>query len=220
MTQKTIIDVLIGKSYSGKTTEMQKILKIEQARSQHLVQRLMTTTTRPKRDEDQNHPNYHFMNNDKFKELEQTRPEYIIAKRTYQVFQNNEQKEWSYFINRNDLIHDLNQTKHLLLIIDWQGYKDLYDAIQQDSLLKNRIKLRGWYLNIPLKERLHRLTDPKSPRANDDPQEALRRLYYDEFVDFKELDDIIKNNQENEYHLQSFNTNLDFEMAYSQAIKE
>lgn len=206
----TTIDVIIGKSLSGKTTAMRQILNNcrQLGISAQTVSKLITSTTRPARQEDRGKHNYNFLSSI---DLSKTPTKNIIALRTYQVVYQNQLTNWTYFINRQDLIRDKNKFKHLLLIIDWQGFKDLKSAIESDIQLKQTYKIQGWYLNIPLKQRLMRLTNPKSPRFNDDSKEALRRLYDDEFNAFNELENP-KNIEK--YQLKVFSTDQDFITEY------
>ena len=61
-----------------------------------------------------------------------------------------------------------------------------------------------------------RLTNPKSPRFNDDSKEALRRLYDDEFNAFNELENP-KNIEK--YQLKVFSTDQDFITEYLKQFK-
>lgn len=214
---KTTIDVIIGKSLSGKTTGLKEILttiKIINEVNPNSVKitRLKTTTTRPKRKEDKINPQYYFIDK---QTLQNSNLDNIIAERTYDVIQNNQPTQWSYFIDRQKLINDINKYQRVLLILDWKGFNDLHTAISADHLLNQHYQIQGWYLNIPLKIRLQRLTDINSPRHSDDPKESLRRLYYDEFVDFKDLDQDIKKHQTID-HLKVFNNNNDFIKYYTE----
>ena len=80
--------------------------------------------------------------------------------------------------------------QHLLLIIDWQGYLDLMIAVSHDRELSQKFDVNGFYINAPLQTRLFRMTN--SSRSVDDPAEMLRRVYYDEFIDFKQLDYLVQ----------------------------
>lgn len=212
----TTIDIIIGKSLSGKTTAMRQILNNcrQLGISAQTVSKLITSTTRPPRQEDRGKHNYNFLNN---ADLNKTPAKNIIAPRTYQVVYQNQLTNWTYFINRQDLIRDQNKFKHLLLIIDWQGFKDLKSAIKNDAQLKQAYKIQGWYLDIPLKQRLMRLTNPKSPRFNDDSKETLRRLYDDEFNAFNELENP-KNIEK--YQLKVFSTDQDFITEYLKQFEQ
>lgn len=182
---KTTIDVIIGKSLSGKSYAVREILSRCNDRS--IVQKLITRTTRPMRTEDQSDQTYHFWNNRQYIITLEKSPEDIIAPREYQVQFDHEQATWRYFINRQNLLAVDPSVKHLLLIIDWQGYLDLIAVINNDPELSEKFDLRGYYINAPLRTRLSRMVS--SSRADDDPAEMLRRVYYDEFIDFKSLDE-------------------------------
>lgn len=181
---KTKIDVIIGKSLSGKSYTVRQILK--QCADKRAVQRLITCTTRPMRVEDQADQTYHFWSNRQLMTTLDKTPTDIIAPREYHVQQGHEQLVWRYFVNRLDLLAVPDYVQHLLLVIDWQGYLDLMIAISHDRELSQKFDVNGFYINAPLQTRLFRMTN--SSRSVDDPAEMLRRVYYDEFIDFKQLD--------------------------------
>lgn len=185
---KIKIDVVIGKSLSGKSYAVQQILK--QCVDDRAVQRLITCTTRPMRVEDQPDLTYHFWSNRQLMTTLDQSPADIIAPREYQVQHGHEQSVWRYFVNRQDLLAVPDHVQHLLLIIDWQGYLDLMIAVSHDRELSQKFDVNGFYVNAPLQTRLFRMTN--SSRSVDDPAEMLRRVYYDEFIDFKQLDYLVQ----------------------------
>lgn len=188
MVAKTKIDVIIGKSLSGKSYAVRQILR--QYADRHAVRRLITCTTRPMRIEDQPDQTYHFWDNRRLMITLDKTPADIIAPREYQVRQGHEQVVWRYFVNRQDLLAVPDHVCHLLLIIDWQGYLDLMIAVSHDRELNQKFDVNGFYINAPLQTRLFRMTN--SSRSADDPAEMLRRVYYDEFIDFKQLDYLVQ----------------------------
>lgn len=213
------IDVLIGKSLSGKSFVMRQILSANQAKSK--VHKLITCTTRPMRDEDQADLTYHFWSNRDYLDMLDKSPERIIAPRSYTVQQNQQQTEWHYFIDRNDLLAlaEDNATDRILLIIDWQGYLDLTAVIANDYLLHQEFQLHGYYLNTNLKTRLARMVN--SPRSVDDQHEMLRRVYYDEFIDFKSLDQLAQASTQQlkmQYHTAIYNSTDDLLTAYFKSL--
>lgn len=213
------IDVLIGKSLSGKSFVMKQILSANQAKSK--IHKLITCTTRPMRDEDQADLTYHFWSNRDYLDTLDTSPERIIAPRSYTVQQNQQQTEWHYFIDRNDLLElaEDDTTDRILLIIDWQGYLDLTAVIANDYLLHQGFQLYGYYLNTNLKTRLARMVN--SPRSVDDPHEMLRRVYYDEFIDFKPLDQLAQTSPQQlkmQYHTVIYNSTDDLLTAYFKSL--
>lgn len=211
------IDVLIGKSLSGKSFVMRQILSNNLAK----VQKLITCTTRPMRDEDQADLTYHFWSNRDYLDMLDTSPERIIAPRTYTVQQNQQQTEWHYFIDRNDLLALAadKSIDRILLIIDWQGYLDLTAVIANDYLLHQKFQLHGYYLNTNLKTRLARMVN--SPRSSEDPHEMLRRVYYDEFIDFKSLDQLAQTSPQQlkmQYHATVYASTDDLLKSYHDSL--
>lgn len=213
------IDVLIGKSLSGKSFVMRQILSADQVKSK--IHKMITCTTRPMRDEDQADLTYHFWSNRDYLDMLDKSPERIIAARSYTVQQNQQQTEWHYFIDRNDLLAlaKNDAADRILLIIDWQGYLDLTAVIANDYLLHQQFQLYGYYLNTNLKTRLARMVN--SPRSSEDPHEMLRRVYYDEFIDFKPLDQLAQTSPQQlkmQYHTAIYDSTDDLLTAYFKSL--
>lgn len=213
------IDVLIGKSLSGKSFVMRQILSADQVKSK--IHKMITCTTRPMRDEDQADLTYHFWSNRDYLDMLDKSPERIIAARSYTVQQNQQQTEWHYFIDRNDLLAlaKNDAADRILLIIDWQGYLDLTAVIANDYLLHQQFQLYGYYLNTNLKTRLARMVN--SPRSSEDPHEILRRVYYDEFIDFKSLDQLAQTSPQQlkmQYHTAIYDSTDDLLTAYFKSL--
>jgi guanylate kinase len=169
----------MGKTLSGKSTTLKSLKKIN-------VPSLITTTTRPKRTNEKNHVDYIFINDTEYQS--ELKLNNVIAPRKYNVVNN---QTWYYFLNKSTLTRAIaeSETNNVALIIDPVGYFELKDYLENqinDEKLK-QIKIKGWYLDVSLKERMSRYLS--SPRQNENPQEVLRRLYDDEFHAFKPLDD-------------------------------
>ena len=169
----------MGKTLSGKSTTINALTKLN-------VPSLITTTTRPKRINEKNHIDYIFINDTTYQN--ELKSKNVIAPRKYNVINN---QTWYYFLNKSTLLKAINEskTKNVALILDPTGYFELKDYLENqtdDPRLKN-LKIKGWYLDVPLKERLSRYLS--SIRQNENPQEILRRLYDDEFHAFNSIND-------------------------------
>lgn len=166
------IYIIIGKSLSGKTTLLNKVIK----NHTNTVTQLVTTTTRPKREEETG-KEYHFIKQNEYN------PEKAIAPRVYKVA-NQKEDYWTYFLSTDELkaFEKSPQSQNAVMIIDYQGYLDLEKYIDRHT----ELSIQGIYLDVDLITRLNRYLSTE--RKNDDAKETLRRLYKDEFVDFKSLD--------------------------------
>lgn len=189
--------VLMGKSLSGKTYLEHKLA------NNNIIDPIITSTTRPKRNGEINGKTYYFVNNQEYQKA-LTNHE-ALAPREYHVAHH---ETWSYYLDKKNLIRLLMSAAYerpQLLILDLTGYLDLFNTIKQsnDPILK-KLHISGLYLNIPLKERLERYLT--TPRSHDDSQEFVRRLYDDEFHAFNNLD---KPEYCQKYQIKVVNNNLD-----------
>ena len=182
------IYVIIGKSLSGKTTLLNELIK----ERPNKIRQLVTTTTRPQRKEE-NGTEYHFISQDEYD------PERAIAPRVYKVT-NHAQEYWTYFLDAQELKNFENDSKYdtAIMIIDYQGYLDLEKYVDRHT----DIKIQGIYLDTDLITRLRRYLSTE--RQNDDAKETLRRLYKDEFTDFKSLDQLTPAQRLNDHKIHSF----------------
>lgn len=130
--------LLTGPSAAGKTSVAKKLLQ----RKSLDISRFITCTSRPKRQDEVNHRDYHFLTEDEFKK----------------AIKNKEMIEWSkvyghyYGSRKKDLEKALKGKKPVLLIIDIQGVKKIkklfptcciiYIDVPKKTLLK-RLKERG-----------------------------------------------------------------------------
>jgi guanylate kinase len=103
--------ILTGPSAAGKTTVAKKLLR----RKSLNLKKFITCTTRPKREGEVNHKDYHFLTEDAFKN----------------AIKNKEMFEWSkvyghyYGSRKKDLDKDLKGKKSIIMIVDVQGVKKL-----------------------------------------------------------------------------------------------
>lgn len=168
-----MIYVLLGPTCSGKTTALKKLIDAG-------YETLVTYTTRPKRINEVNGKDYHFISEQQYSHLDKLN--LLIAKNT---FKNAYGTEWHYAINRQDI--DLD--KDIVAITEPKGYRDLIRNFGKENVV-------GIYLKIDYETRLNRGLNRK-----DCVKELLRRLSADEevFRNFdKEVDHIITDHSLNE----------------------
>lgn len=161
------LNVIMGPTFSGKTTVLQKILS-----QNPQAHRIVTTTTRPPRLHEQNGCDYYFVNNrqallDHDQGLQ-------IAPRSYRVANN---EIWTYYLSAQNL---KNLAQINFLIIDYSGYLELEAYLAQHPELN--IQLHGYLLDTDLRVIFQRIAN--SSRQNENPKETLRRLYDDTFNAF------------------------------------
>lgn len=161
------LNVIMGPTFSGKTTVLQQLLS--QNPHNH---RIVTTTTRPPRLNEENGRDYYFVANRQAL-IDQTNG-LQIAPRSYRVANH---KVWTYYLSANSL-QNLAPTN--FLIIDYPGYLELEAYLAQHPELN--IQLHGYLLDTDLHEIFQRIAN--SARHNEDPKETLRRLYDDTFHAF------------------------------------
>lgn len=179
---KLNIHVIIGKSLSGKSTLLNQLQKL----GTHQVPKLITNTTRPKREHERNGHDYHFVTNTQYNQ--DIKQNIAIAPRAYNVAHH---QTWYYYLSQTELSKHLYDPKinHVALILDYQGSKDLKAYINKfnNTHINDNITVTIWYLDVDIKTRLTRYL--LGPRSNEDPKEVIRRLYDDEYHAFNDLDD-------------------------------
>lgn len=163
----TQINVIMGPTFSGKTTSLQEILKAHPE-----YHRVITTTTRPPRINEHNGQDYFFVTNRQA--LLDYDEKIQIAQRSYQVATN---ETWTYYLSAKSLQHLAPVN---FLIIDYKGYLELEAYILNHPDLD--INLHGYLLDTNLRVIFQRIAN--SSRHNEDPKETLRRLYDDTFNAF------------------------------------
>lgn len=161
------LNVIMGPTFSGKTTVLQKILS-----QNPQAHRIVTTTTRPPRLHEQNGRDYYFVTNrqallDHDQGLQ-------IAPRSYRVANN---EIWTYYLSAQNL---KNLAQINFLIIDYPGYLELEAYLARNPELN--IQLHGYLLDTDLRVIFQRIAN--SSRQNENPKETLRRLYDDTFNAF------------------------------------
>ena len=154
-----MIYVLLGATCSGKTTLLKQLTELG-------YKSIISYTTRPKRPNEVDGKDYHFITDDQYKEMAQK--EQLVAKN---YFLNAFGTFWFYGIN----IEDLNTNENLLVITEPKGYRDLIKKLGKE-------KVTGIYLKTGCQIRLAR-----GISRSDVLEELLRRLLADEY-DFKDFE--------------------------------
>ena len=161
--------VVIGKTASGKTMLRNKLVTMG-------FIPVVTTTTRPKRSGEIDGKDYHFVSDDKFKEL--IEDGYFMEYKTYNTLNG----VWYYGSPLNEI--EDSEDKNKIIILTPAGYRDF-------KLYYPNIKHKSIYLYSNLKTIKNRLNE------RNDPKESQRRIEAD-LTDFKgieeEVDKIFYNN--------------------------
>ena len=112
--------VLCGLSASGKDTILNMI--------DPLFERIISHTTRPKRQGEVDGVDYHFVDADDFIPM-YVRGE-IIEDRTYYTIENGESAVWYYGLHENEL---KKSASDYVVILDYQGLKQLIKKVDKDT---------------------------------------------------------------------------------------
>lgn len=160
---------ILGKTCSGKTTIVDELLK------NHGFSKIITYTTRPMRNGETNHKDYHFISDKEF--MSKIREDFFAEWKTYTT----KQGIWHYGVSLQDII---NSSDKSIVIITPEGFRDLRERFNfncfsiyidcSNNIIKDRLIKRG-----------------------DNNDEAARRLKADN-KDFKhvekDVDRIVYNN--------------------------
>lgn len=138
-----MIYILTGYTASGKTTYENMLLKELKD-----FNKIVSYTTRPIREEEEDGRDYFFVSKEVFKDLEES--DVFAAPRTYHTIEDGKSSEWSYGINK----FNIDLKKDYLLVLDANGTLDLIKAFGKkfvkiiylfcdDIELYNRAAFRG-----------------------------------------------------------------------------
>jgi len=158
---------LLGKTASGKTAIRKKLIE-------NGVKPNITYTSRPMREGETDHVDYHFLSDDEFQQK--------IDEGFFTEFKKYETKfgVWWY----GSVLTNRDHCKDEVIILTPEGYRDVKDKLDEDVL-----SIYIYANNATIKERLK--------RRGDDKVEAVRRFEHD-LIDFKgienEVDRIVYNN--------------------------
>lgn len=163
--------VLIGRTASGKTSISEKLMKVG-------FHKVITYTTRPKRDGEINDFTYHFISDEEFKK--KIDEDFFLEYKTYTVADGS---KWYYGSPKDEFYSDEDS----VIILTPDGYRDF---------MKFNIPHKSIYIYANLNTIRKRLIE-----RGDNKGEAERRVEHD-IIDFKgienEVDYIIYNNYDSD----------------------
>lgn len=138
---KTI--VLLGDTSAGKDTLMNMLLDIEELN----LNRVVSHTTRPKREGEVDGVTYHFVSNEKFR-LERVKKNFIET-RSYNTIHNGEEDTWHYGLHKDSISED----GKYIAILDGNGTIEFMDYVGRENVIPIYIKVDEHILRERLKQR-------------------------------------------------------------------
>lgn len=139
--------ILTGKSGCGKDTLQEELIRKEN------FKKLISTTTRPKREGEIEGREYYFVDKDKFFQLD--KEGFFIEHRSYKTLVNNKKDTWYYGLGKQLSKEDINSDMYIT-ILDLDGAKAARDYYGKDNctiayislddkIRENRASKRGGY---------------------------------------------------------------------------
>lgn len=152
--RKPKIILMLGKSASGKDTAIKYLTKIEG------ISPLVSYTTRPIRENEQDGIDYKFISDEQFLKMEKNKE--FMEKREYNTLFNNKKAVWRYGISLDDV---MNSKDILITAVDIDGYYHFLKQFRREELLviyidsdkntrKQRAKQRGSFSESEWNRRL------------------------------------------------------------------
>lgn len=138
---KTI--VLLGDTSAGKDTLMNMLLDIEELN----LNRVVSHTTRPKREGEVDGITYYFVSNEKFR-LERVKKNFIET-RSYNTIHNGEEDTWYYGLHKDSISED----GKYIAILDGNGTIEFMDYVGRENVIPIYIKVDEHILRERLKQR-------------------------------------------------------------------
>lgn len=114
--------IIAGKSASGKDTILQQILKISTCKP------IVSTTSRPKRDNEQEGKDYFYISKDEFIDLIEENA--FIEYRKYNTLVNGEKDTWYYGIRKNNKYND---NTNYIVVLDFEGARSFINHYGADN---------------------------------------------------------------------------------------
>lgn len=114
--------IIAGKSASGKDTILQQILKISTCKP------IVSTTSRPKRDNEQEGKDYFYISKDEFIDLIEENA--FIEYRKYNTLVNGEKDTWYYGIRKNNKYND---NINYIVVLDFEGARSFINHYGADN---------------------------------------------------------------------------------------
>lgn len=155
-----MIYCLIGASASGKTTIEEQVVNTFDFN----IKKIVSYTTRPKRESEEDGVHYHFISNNTFLNMEKMGMFAETAK----------YRDWYYGILLNGIDYKNND---YIVVVTVNGYKKLLEKVGEENIIAIYVKVEE---RNRLIRQLHR---------GDDIDEVIRRLYADR-EDFKEAEEV------------------------------
>lgn len=178
--------ILVGKSASGKDTILQQIIKVSKCKP------IISTTSRPKRDNEQEGVDYYYINKDEFIDLIEDGA--FVEYRKYNTLVNGESDTWYYGIRKNN---KYSSTGRYVVILDFDGARSFVNHYGSDNC-------RVCYIYCDDEERKKRamnrpnfdLTEWNRRCEDDNKKLSLRRLV----EDFRDVEtEVFDNIKPNDY---------------------
>ena len=116
--------ILTGKSGCGKDTLQEELIRKEN------FKKLISTTTRPKREGEIEGREYYFVDKDKFFQLD--KEGFFIEHRSYETLVNNKKDTWYYGLGKQLSKEDINSDMYIT-ILDLDGAKAARDYYGKDN---------------------------------------------------------------------------------------
>lgn len=178
--------IIAGKSASGKDTILQQILKISTCKP------IVSTTSRPKRDNEQEGKDYFYISKDEFIDLIEENA--FIEYRKYNTLVNGEKDTWYYGIRKNNKYND---NVNYIVVLDFEGARSFINHYGADNC-------KLCYIYCDDEERKQRAM--KRPnfdltewnrRSEDDAKKLSLKTFIEDFRDVET--EIFDNINENNY---------------------
>lgn len=154
--------VILGCSASGKDTIMNRLIK------EFDVKPVISYTTRPIRDCEQNGREYHFVTEKEFKRMEDNAE--FIETRVYKTVSGN----WYYGLPKNGI--DLEDDNNYITILDFDGLLELEKWLRSIGKID---KLTSIYIDVTEQNRLIRSLNREKYMTKRQVEEVIRRYYDD-----------------------------------------
>ena len=150
--------VLVAESCAGKDTVLNTLV------SKHNMNRVISHTTRPIRKNEKQGVDYHFVSDQRFKNMDELN--LFVETRKYNTIQNGEETIWCYGVTKAAVSTSL-KNNNAVIILDLDGLKDMKKYMGEENMI-------SFYLQVNEEERLRR-----AKARGDEEEEVLRRLQDD-----------------------------------------
>ena len=156
------LTILIGASASGKDTVMNRLIK------EFDVKPIISYTTRPIRDCEQDGREYHFITEKEFERMKDNAE--FIETRVYKTVSGN----WYYGLPKNGI--DLEDDNNYITILDFDGLLELETWLRSIGQVD---KLTSIYIDVTEQNRLIRSLNREQNMTKKQVEEVIRRYYDD-----------------------------------------